>query len=205
MIGSAGHAEADGPVIRMVRAVSNLMLVAGGLLILAATSMILVEIVARQVFRVSLGGVDHLAGFALAIASTWSFAATLMDKRHIRIDTVYQWLGEPVRRVLDVLGLAALILFLALWLPHAFNVFKSSLQFGTTTQTPMATPLAYPQGLWVAGLAWFAVVATILLAASLRALLLGRYALVGHLAGSTSLDEEIADELASEDGAEGLR
>ncbi|MCB1468928.1 MAG: hypothetical protein KDK08_17720, partial [Rhizobiaceae bacterium] len=61
-----------------LRAASRLLLLAGGLLMLASTVLIVLEIVLRQIFGRSIGGVDELAGFALAVASAWSFGAVLL-------------------------------------------------------------------------------------------------------------------------------
>ena len=54
--------------------------VAGGFLIVLACALIVIEIVMRQAFRSSMGGVDELAGFALAVGTAWSFGAVLLDK-----------------------------------------------------------------------------------------------------------------------------
>ena len=81
--------------------------VTGGLLLVAATVLIIVEIVMRQFLHRTLGGVDELAGFALAVGTAWSFGSVLLDKAHVRIDTVYSRFGDRGRAVADVIGLAA--------------------------------------------------------------------------------------------------
>lgn len=197
MISGASVTRGESRLIHGVRSISTFMLVLGGLLILVAAGLIVVEVVARQVFRRSLGGVDELAGYALAVSSAWSFAATLLDKRHIRIDTIYQHMRPPVRAVFDVLGLAALIGFLLILTPHAYEVFSYSLAYGTTSQTPLATPRAIPQGLWVGGLVWFTFVASVLFMVSVRALLLRRFDRVHELAGTPSIEAELTAEVAA--------
>lgn len=186
-----------GPVpLKGLRTISRYILLAGGFLIVMATALIVVEIVMRQVFRRSLGGVDELAGFALAVGTAWSFGSVLLDKAHVRIDTVYAHFGEKGRALLDIASLAGTVLFMGMMVCFATEVLMTSLRFGASSQSSLAIPKSVPQALWVAGLAWFLLVAVVLLACCLTALARGDWKAVGGLAGAPELEEELRAELA---------
>lgn len=193
----AARSTPAGPLpLKGLRAVSRYILLAGGFLIVAATALIVVEIVMRQVFRRSLGGVDELAGFALAVGTAWSFGSVLLDKAHVRIDTVYAHFGEKGRALLDIASLAGTVLFMGMMVYFATEVLMTSLRFGASSQSSLAIPKSVPQALWVAGLGWFLLVAIVLLACCLAALARGDWKLVGRLAGAPELEEELRAELA---------
>jgi TRAP-type C4-dicarboxylate transport system permease small subunit len=182
--------------LKGLRAVSRYILLAGGFLIVIATALIVVEIVMRQVFRHSLGGVDELAGFALAVGTAWSFGAVLLDKAHVRIDTVYSHFGDRGRAFFDILSLAGTVLFMSTMLYFATEVLMTSIRFGASSQSSLAIPKAVPQAMWVAGLGWFLLVAIILLVCCLAALARGDWKQVGRLAGAPDIEAELSAELA---------
>jgi TRAP-type C4-dicarboxylate transport system permease small subunit len=105
----------------------------------------------------------------------------------------------------SILSLAAFGLFIA-WV--AFKVVGDTLQYRSTAQTPWATPLIIPQGVWYAGLVIFALVAS---AYALRASVLlftGRLDTLNHDFHPRSAKEELKEELdhlAQRQAAEGGR
>lgn len=182
--------------LKGLRAISRTILLAGGCLIVIAAGLIVIEIVMRQVFSHSLGGVDELAGFALAVATAWSFGAVLLDKAHVRIDTAYTWFGEKGRALLDITSLAGTVLFMSVFVYFATQVLMTSLRFGASSQSSLAIPKALPQALWLAGLGWFLLVSVILLACCLMALVRGDWRQIARLAGAPDLEQELSTELA---------
>ena len=68
---------------------------AGGLLMLVCCFMVSAEILLRKLFNHSIGGADELTGYALGIATSWSFAYALACRANIRIDSLYMML--PLR------------------------------------------------------------------------------------------------------------
>jgi len=143
---------------RIVAAVSLWMARAGGLLLLLASALISFEILARKFFALPFSIGNELSGYALAIGASWSFAYALLHRAHVRVD-VLRGLFPPLgRSFLDVLALISLgALALVLCWP-AWGTFETSLQLGARENTPLGTPLVVPQGLWLAGLLWFAFV-----------------------------------------------
>ena len=182
-------------LIERVRVVSRYgVWFGGGLLVLSAV-LVGVEVLVRKAYNLTLGGVDELSGFALAIGSAWAFAFALLDRAHVRIDSVYIWLPKRVGVVLDILGLSVFLVLMALFAWQAMGVFSESLAMDSHTMTVLATPLKYPQFLWVAGLFYFVFVAALLLFRAVLTLFRGDLAGVQRQIGSRSVVEEVDDEL----------
>lgn len=167
----------------------------GGGLIVAAAVLVAVEVTIRKALNLSLGGADELSGYALAIGSAWAFGFTLLERAHVRIDSVYVLLPRPVCAVLDVLGLLAFGGFMGLVTWHAYGVLRQSMALGARSMSPIATPLVIPQTIWVVGLVAATAVALTLLLRAGAALLRGDSAGVQALIGSRTVTEELEEEL----------
>ena len=130
-----------------------------GAIFLLLSVVVVVETVSRKVFNFSLQGADELGGYALAVGSTIAFSLALMGRNHIRVDVFHErfprWLQAALNWV-SIVSLAVLGVFIA-WV--AFKVIGDTRQYGSTAQTPWATPLIWPQTVWYVGLVVFALVA----------------------------------------------
>jgi TRAP-type mannitol/chloroaromatic compound transport system permease small subunit len=173
----------------------------GGLLIIASALLVGVEVVIRRAFNLTIGGADELSGFALAIATAFGLAFTLLERAHIRIDSLYVHLPVRVCALLDTLGLALLLSFFGLITWYAAGVLETSWRLGARSMSPLATPLIIPQALWVAGLIMFLVIAGLLLIRALGALVTGDVVTVQRLIGSRSLTEELEAEIEEQERA----
>jgi TRAP-type mannitol/chloroaromatic compound transport system permease small subunit len=167
----------------------------GGGLIIASAFLVGVEVVIRKAFALTIGGADELSGFALAISTSWALAFTLLERAHIRIDSLYIHLPVRLCALLDVLGLTLFTAFVGLIAWHGYGVFQTTLRLDAHSVSPLGTPLVWPQLLWVAGLVMFLAIASLLLARALAALVTGDLAMVQRLAGSRTVSEEVASEL----------
>lgn len=167
----------------------------GGALILLSAILIGIDVFLRKVFVLSIGGGDELAGYALAIGTAWALGATLLDRAHIRIDSLYMLLPASLRVVLDIVGLVMLVGFFSLVFWHGLGVFEQSWASGSRSQSALETPLIIPQAIWLAGLALFMLVGAALLLASLARLVRGDRAGVARLIGTRSAAEDVAEEL----------
>ena len=130
-----------------------------GTIFLLLSAVVVVETISRKVFNISLQGADELGGYALAVGSTIAFSLALMGRNHIRVDVFHERFPRGLQAALNwlsIVSLAALGLFIA-WV--AFKVIGDTKQYGSTAQTPWATPLIIPQSVWYAGLVTFALVA----------------------------------------------
>jgi len=163
-------------------------------LLIAASFLIGIDVVIRKLFNLSIGGADELSGYALAIGSAWALAHGLLERAHVRIDSFYVVLPRGVQASLDVIGLAVFLAFMALVAWRAYGVFSESVKLDAHSMSPIATPLVYPQALWVAGLVFFVAVGALVLARILVAFVTGDVATVQGLAGSRTVTEEIEHE-----------
>ena len=177
----------------------------GGVFLLLAV-VVTVETLARKLFNISLQGADELGGYALAVGSTIAFSLALFGRNHIRVDVFHERFPTRVQAVLNwvsMLSMAAFALFIA-WV--AWKVIVDTLQYGSTAQTPWATPLIWPQSVWYAGLAVFALVATGLAFKATRLLAAGRIDQLNRDFPPKSAKEELEEELgdlAGRQAAEG--
>jgi TRAP-type mannitol/chloroaromatic compound transport system permease small subunit len=183
------------PLLRLAHRIARIGAWFGGILLIAAALLVGVEVVIRKAFSVSVGGADELAGYALAISTSWALAFTLLERAHIRIDSLYVHLPVRLCALLDILGLALLTAFFGLITWYGFGVFQTSYTVGAQSLSPLGTPLVVPQMLWVLGLVMFLAIALLLLIGALGALISGDLATVRRLVGSRTLREEVAAEL----------
>ncbi len=167
----------------------------GGVLIFLAAVIVAVEVLIRKFFNTTIGGADELSGFALAISSAFAFGYALLERSHVRIDSVSSLLPSPVRAILDIVGLIVFILFMGLFAWHATGVFTDSVNMEARTMTVLETPLKYPQFFWIAGLYMFVVIALALLARAVLTLFRGDIVGVQRQIGSKTVGEELDEEL----------
>jgi TRAP-type C4-dicarboxylate transport system permease small subunit len=155
-----------------------------------------VETVSRKVFNRSLQGVDELGGYILAVGASLAFAVALAGRAHIRIDLVHDHLPRFLRvplNIVSVLAIAACAIGAA-WM--ASIALRDTIDFNATAQTPWATPLKYPQGIWLAALVLFVAVAVIEVVRVLLLAMRGRFADIDRSYGPRGAKEELAEELA---------
>lgn len=170
--------------------------IGGGLILLAAV-LIGIDVSLRRLFSVSIGGADELAGYALAIGTAWSLAAALLDRAHIRIDSLYVFFPAPVRVLLDFIGLGLFVGFFALVGWHGIGVVQQSWTSGSRSQSALETPIVLPQIIWLAGLGVFVLVGTALALMALGRLLAGDRTGVARMIGTRSSQEEVGIEMQS--------
>lgn len=179
----------------LLRRLGQIGLWFGGALILLAALLIGVDILLRKFFATSIGGADELAGYALAIGTAWSLAGALLDRAHIRIDSLYIRFPQRLRLALDVIGLVLLGGFFGLVGWHGWGVVEQSWVSGSRSQSALETPTVIPQLVWIIGLAGFVVVSLFVLARALVLIWRGDPAGAGRLIGTRSAQEDVADEV----------
>jgi TRAP-type C4-dicarboxylate transport system permease small subunit len=167
----------------------------GGALVLLAALLIGVDVLLRKFLTRSIGGADELAGYALAIGSAWGLAAALVDRAHIRIDSLYILLPSWLRIGLDLAGLVLFIAFFALVAWHGSGVVMQSWTSGSRSQSDLQTPTVIPQIIWIAGLVLFVIVGLVLILEALARLRTGDQAGVARLIGTRSAEEEVEEEI----------
>jgi len=173
----------------------------GGILILAAALLIGFDVTIRHFLVKTVGGADELAGYALAIATAWTYGFTLICRAHVRIDSLYVYLPSKIRALLDIFGLSLFVFFMGLLTWHALGTLRQSIESNSHSISPLGTPLAIPQTLWVMGLFLFMAVALLLLVRAVIALALNDTPTVMRLIGSRSVEEEVEVELEAAKGS----
>ena len=122
-----------------------------GAIFLVLSVVVTIETIARKVFTFSLQGADELGGYALAIGSTLAFSLALLGRNHIRVDVFHDRFPPRVQAWLNWISSVLLALFTVVIVAVSLQVLRDSIQYGSTAQTPWATPLIWPQSLWYAG------------------------------------------------------
>lgn len=167
----------------------------GGAIILLAAILIGVDVLMRKFLARSIGGADELAGYALAIGTTWGLGAALLDRAHIRIDSLYVLFPQKLRLALDAIALVLLVGFFGLIGWHGWGVVAQSWTSGSRSQSALETPTVLPQAIWIAGLAVFVLVGAFLLVNALRLGLAGDLRGMAQLISTRSAEEEVEDEI----------
>ena len=166
-----------------------------GWMFLALSVLVAAETLSRKLFNFSFQGADELGGYALAVGSSLAFTVALLERAHIRIDLLHERLPVTVQAALNwisIMLMAGLGLFLV---RYCWLVIRDTLAYGSTAPTPWTTPLIYPQSVWYATLAVFALVAVWLAVRATRLLLAGRIDALNREFHPKGALEELAEEL----------
>jgi TRAP-type C4-dicarboxylate transport system permease small subunit len=126
-----------------------------GYLTIALSIFVSVEVIARKLFSVSLQGADELGGYVLAITSTLAFCIALIGDSHIRIDILHYKFPPKMQAFLNWFAMLATLFIAFLLVFTGFQVISETISYGSTAPTPWATPLKFPQALWLIGLILF--------------------------------------------------
>ncbi len=167
----------------------------GGALVLMAALIIGVDVLMRKFLDRSIGGADELAGYSLAIGTTWGLGAALLDRAHIRIDSLYVLFPQKLRLALDTLALVLFVGFFALTLWHGLGVVSQSWTSGSRSQSALETPTVIPQALWIGGLVAFIVVSIVLLVQAFKLGAAGDLHGMAKLISTRSAEEEVEEEI----------
>jgi len=127
-----------------------------GLVFLFLSFAVALETTMRKVFNQSLQGVDELGGYCLAVGAGLAFTLALISRAHIRIDLLHERFGKIPRAFLNLMSMVSLALTALGLIAMGWVSLQDSISMNSTAQTPWATPIKYPQYVWVATLAVFA-------------------------------------------------
>ncbi len=147
-------------VIETLRRINRGVAIVVGLGLLACAAFVLLDIVMRQV-ATSLGGTEEIAGYAMALATSWGMAFTLLELGHVRIDLLRSRGNSFVRALFDVFSMTVLSGVIITIAIKAWPVVERSITNSSRANTPLETPLAWVQLPWFAGWVWFAVMSCI--------------------------------------------
>ena len=166
-----------------------------GLIFVGLSLVVAVETALRKLFNISLQGADELGGYALAIGATIAFSMALLGRNHIRVDVFYEHFPAPVKTLLNWLSALSLAGFAGLLAWLAWFVIQDSQSYKSVAQTPWATPLVYPQTVWLVGLMLFGLLAVGVALFATYLLVTGRSAQLNAMLHPRSTREELKEEL----------
>lgn len=183
--------------VQFVTAVSRFLARLGGALILVCAFLVSLDVVFRNLFKLALFESYELTGYGIALATAFGLSWALVTKAHIRIEVLYNMLGIKPRAYLDICALAVLSVVAAVLVYYGALVVLDNWELDARSNSTLHVPLAIPQGLWLLGLAWFAVCAAVLLVVAVNAVVRGRHREVQEMFGIATVSEEVE---ASMDG-----
>lgn len=175
------------------RKLARLLVWIGGTGLLLAALMVSVDVVIRDLFGVTVGGADEISGYIFAISTAFALPYALLHRVNVRIDAFYVRFPSRVRAVLDLVSVAALAVFVFPLTGWVFVMVGDSFSLWTRSITPLRTPVAIPQSLWLTGLVLFCLSILLVLAVSVIRLARGDAAGVSRVAGPLTLEEEASD------------
>lgn len=188
----SGGGDLD-PVTRYAGPVVRFASILCGWWLLGYCFLVVLDIVGRAQFGLTLQGTDEIGGYTLAVTSAFGFAQTLLARRHTRIELVIQRLPRIPAAVLN-LAAAIVIAGVAVYLlERGWSVLEESIEFMAVSNSPLQIPMWIPQGLWVIGLGLFAGIAVAL--AVQAVVMLRNPARFNALYGPPTIEEEIEESL----------
>ncbi|WP_336274608.1 TRAP transporter small permease subunit [Vreelandella indica] len=174
----------------------------GGVMLLLAV-LITLETLIRKFLSLSLGGVDELGGYAIAIAAPLAFCVAMVEQSHIRINLLHMRLPSTTQAVLNALAAISMGLLAAFLLYFTVQTVLETQLYRSIAQTPWATPLIYPQAVWLVAMTAFSVAAAFLSGKALLLLLKRDWTSLNRQFGPSSVSEELEAELADLDQRDG--
>lgn len=166
-----------------------------GILMLLLALAVTAETLLRKFFSVSLGGMDELGGYAMAVCAPLAFTVALIERAHIRISLFQVRMSLKAQALTNALsalslGLLSVYLFYFTWV-----TLLETQSYHSTAQTPWATPLVYPQSVWLVAMGVFAIAAITLCLQAMRLLFRADWAALNTQFGADSVTEELKSEL----------
>lgn len=174
---------------------SRLLGIVFGVLMILLSFAVTAETLLRKFFSVTLGGIDELGGYAIAIAAPLAFTVTLVENSHIRINQLTARLPRPAQAVLDALSVLSMALLAGYFFYFTVETVRDTWEYQSIAQTPWATPLIYPQMLWLIASAAFPIAAILLALQALRLLASGDWRALTRRFGPPSPEAELKAEL----------
>jgi TRAP-type C4-dicarboxylate transport system permease small subunit len=156
--------------------------VSGGLVLLCA-ALVALDVLTRTLLQRVLFESFELSAYGFAISVSLGLGYTATERANVRVDTINAILPRAARIALDVLAIVALAGFAAVLAWQTAQVAIASFGMSARSNSSLAVPLVYPQGLWALGICWFALVAILLAAGTLRAAAARRWTEIERLAG----------------------
>jgi TRAP-type mannitol/chloroaromatic compound transport system permease small subunit len=183
------------PLMAFVNRLSRVSLWFGGAMVLLAAVLIGIDVLLRKLFETSIGGADELAGYALALGTAWALGPALLDRAHIRIDSLYGFFPRRLRLAADFAGLVLFIGFFGLVAWHGWGVVEQSWVSASRSHTALETPTVIPQFVWIVGLVILILIGVVLFVYAVFLLFRGEIAAATRMISTRSAAEDVEEEV----------
>ena len=170
-------------IIGSLRRINTVIAILVGIGLLGCAAFVLGDIVMRQV-ATSFGGTEEIAGYAMALATSWGMAFTLLELGHIRIDLLRSRAQPFGRALFDLFAMVVMSGVIVTIAIQAWPVVERSLVNGSRANTPLETPLIWVQMPWFLGWVWFALMSCIVTLCALSLIAKGRHEETEPLVGA---------------------
>lgn len=170
-------------LITILRKLNRSIALGVGLGLLGMAGFVVADIALRQVHS-SFGGSEELAGYAMALISSWGMSYALLELGHIRIDLIRSRTTSMTKALFDILSMIIMSWVVVTIAIKCWPVVERAVENGSRANTPLATPLAWVQIPWFAGWVWFATMSCLVTLAALGLLLRGRAAETEQFVGA---------------------
>ncbi|MGC3940004.1 TRAP transporter small permease subunit [Roseobacter sp. EG26] len=177
-------------MINSLRRINRGVALGVGLGLLLCAAFVLADIIMRRV-GTSFGGTEEIAGYAMALATSWGMSYTLLELGHVRIDLMRSRAGSFARALFDVFSMIVMSGVIVTIAIKAWPVVERSLTNGSRANTPLETPLAWVQLPWFAGWVWFALMSTLTTLAAISLVLKKRHTETEQFVGAFAEQETL--------------
>lgn len=183
------------PAGRAVDRLAHGMCACAGWLFVACALFITFDVLARKFLGFSSQSTTEVSGYMLGVGIAWGLAGALSARTHVRIDVLIQRVPPYWRGYLHWLALATLAVFAGFVVYGGWQTFSESWTFKATDNSLLKVPLVVPQGLWLAGLGVFGLMAVLRVVEVAAHLPAGDIAEIEQLTGPRSYVEEAEEAL----------
>ena len=166
-----------------------------GAIMVSLSLLITTETIVRKLFSISLGGVDELSGYAIAVGAPLAFAITSIEQSNIRINLFYGQLPRGFQAILNLITVLSIAVLALFFLFFSYQTLAETIGYRSLAQTPWATPLIYPQSFWFAAIAFFAATSTWIAGRAVFLFLRGALDTLATAFGPERIEEEVEAEL----------
>jgi|SRR5690554_3488433 len=155
----------------------------GGSIVLLSAVAITIDVLTRNLVGRSYLQSFELSQYGFAIAVAFGLSAGVVNRDHIRIDVLVNALPVTLRRLLNFVSIASLVLLSALLAYFAFDLTWDSYTRGARSPTSLRVYTWIPQSIWMLGLFVFAAVSIWTLLKSIKSLVIKDYRTCDSLIG----------------------
>ncbi len=139
-------------VARAIRRVSDVGMAAACVILVLAVCHVLIEIIARDLFRTSTHMLDEMISYGVCGITFLSLAYCVRRGAMVRVTLLTQFAGPRLDRYIELVTATASFLATGLLVYYSSLSVIRNLQRGAKSETIAAVPLWIPEGLMLIGL-----------------------------------------------------